>query len=590
MPPLSPAVSLAVQMHSQPGVFAVLLGSGVSRGANIPTGWEVVTDLVRIAATARAAAAGQSPPPLSSDGAIEQWWREHGDGEIGYSQVLAALADRPAGRQALLEPHFAPTDADGQPRPPSTAHTALARLVAAGHVRVILTTNFDRLTEQALHAHGIDPQVISRPEAVAGMQPLTHAPATVIKLHGDYKDLTTRNTVDELDTYPPEWTSLLERIVDEYGLLISGWSADWDAALVGALHTRRTRRYPLFWDNRSSRGNAARQLIAQQSGQIITAPDADTLFTELAESVTALSAMAEPPITTAIAVARVKRYLPDPLHRIDLHELTLSRINPIREVADRYANGPGDDSYTNILDAYQRATYPLLALLVTGVRYDDGTHQHLWGDVLDRLLALHHRPLGGIIDTDTRNALLYPALLAFYAMNAADIAAHHGALMIHLGLNHTHPYSDLHTDRLVPIAGKLRADELLTGLAPSGGFGSPTSHQLRTHLRDVLTDISADSVDTLLNDVEFRHALLLAHIATTPAIAGRFSPRPLSGQFRGPDRYSTDQHATLTALGQRLQADANTAGDTWPWTPMTPGVGDSARGFRAVELIERLDS
>ena len=42
---LSPLVSLATSMHSQPGVYAVLLGSGVSTGAGLLTGWGVVTEL-----------------------------------------------------------------------------------------------------------------------------------------------------------------------------------------------------------------------------------------------------------------------------------------------------------------------------------------------------------------------------------------------------------------------------------------------------------------------------------------------------------------------------------------------------------------
>jgi hypothetical protein len=41
---------LATAMQSQPGVYALLLGSGISTGAGIPTGWGVVTSLVEKAA------------------------------------------------------------------------------------------------------------------------------------------------------------------------------------------------------------------------------------------------------------------------------------------------------------------------------------------------------------------------------------------------------------------------------------------------------------------------------------------------------------------------------------------------------------
>lgn len=44
---LDPILSLAIAMQSDPGVYALLVGSGLSRSAGIPTGWEVVLDLIR---------------------------------------------------------------------------------------------------------------------------------------------------------------------------------------------------------------------------------------------------------------------------------------------------------------------------------------------------------------------------------------------------------------------------------------------------------------------------------------------------------------------------------------------------------------
>jgi hypothetical protein len=42
---IDPLVSLAFSLHTNRGAYALLLGSGVSRAAGIPTGWEVVLDL-----------------------------------------------------------------------------------------------------------------------------------------------------------------------------------------------------------------------------------------------------------------------------------------------------------------------------------------------------------------------------------------------------------------------------------------------------------------------------------------------------------------------------------------------------------------
>jgi hypothetical protein len=49
---LDPRISLATAVHSQPGVYALLLGSGTSTGAGVPTGWGVIQALVSQAAAA----------------------------------------------------------------------------------------------------------------------------------------------------------------------------------------------------------------------------------------------------------------------------------------------------------------------------------------------------------------------------------------------------------------------------------------------------------------------------------------------------------------------------------------------------------
>lgn len=380
-------------MHSQPGVYAVLLGSGVSTGAGVLTGWGVVRELVaRVAAAAdptdeRASSAAREEP--------EQWWEKHGQGDLGYAALLEQLGPSAAARQGLLAEFFEPgSDDDGTPaRQPSQAHRAIAELVRRGTVKVIVTTNFDRLMEQALEAAGVSPQVISRPEAVNGMAPLAHSKATVIKLHGDYLDLGTRNTPTELADYPTEWNDLLHQVFDEYGLIISGWSADWDTALVNALTTTSSRRYPLYWDSRSSRGDAATRLLSLRGGIVLPSTSADELFRELVESLEALDRLSAPPLTTAMAIARLKRYLPDPVRRIDLHDLVMNITDDVVDSIDTApveATSGGTVTWQTVDDAVESHLHSmdqLAPLLIEGVRHDhQGTHDQLWIDVVQRLI------------------------------------------------------------------------------------------------------------------------------------------------------------------------------------------------------------
>jgi len=48
-----PLTQLAFSIYQNKGVFALLLGSGLSRGAGIPTGWEITLDLIHHIAVAK---------------------------------------------------------------------------------------------------------------------------------------------------------------------------------------------------------------------------------------------------------------------------------------------------------------------------------------------------------------------------------------------------------------------------------------------------------------------------------------------------------------------------------------------------------
>ena len=74
-------------MVENPGVYALLLGSGISRAAEIPTGWDVVVDLTRRVAAAEGVTDAADWPA---------WHRERFGSEPSYSELLDGLALTPA--------------------------------------------------------------------------------------------------------------------------------------------------------------------------------------------------------------------------------------------------------------------------------------------------------------------------------------------------------------------------------------------------------------------------------------------------------------------------------------------------------------
>jgi SIR2-like domain len=282
-PGVDPRIALATSMQAAPGVYAVLLGSGLSSAAGIPTGWQVAQDLARRVALAEGAseeALGDTP---------ERWWEQQGRGELRYDTLLEAIAASTAARQTLLRHYFDPPPEQGGPVLPTEAHRALAWLCATRRVRLVLTTNVDRLVERALEDAGAGPQVIATTEDIAGMTPLTHADMTVIKLSGDYTSLAMRNTAVELSEYPPALQELLARALDEHGLLVVGWSGEYDSALVGAIAGCPSHRYPTFWTRfHGELTEGARRLIALRKAHVIDTAGADQFFVELTERIARL--------------------------------------------------------------------------------------------------------------------------------------------------------------------------------------------------------------------------------------------------------------------------------------------------------------
>ena len=163
-------VQAAYALHTSPGTYAVLLGSGLSTAAGIPTGWGITLDLAR-----RVAAADDEAPDDP-----EEWYRARFDTAPNYSKLLEALCPTQSERRETLRRYIEPTEEDlGQGRRvPTEAHRAVARLAASSHIRVILTTNFDRLIEDALTEAGVSPDVIATDDDLAGALPLSHKPSS----------------------------------------------------------------------------------------------------------------------------------------------------------------------------------------------------------------------------------------------------------------------------------------------------------------------------------------------------------------------------------------------------------------------------
>jgi hypothetical protein len=418
---IDPLDSLTFSLHSNQGAYALLLGSGVSRAARIPTGWEVVEDLIRRLAAVRHEDC--EPDPAA-------WFEKTSGRAPTYSALLGELAPLPLERQQLLRGYFEPSSAERERRLklPTGAHRAVARLVAGGYVRVVLTTNFDRLLEQALEELGIVPIVISSPDQIAGMPALLQIRCLLVKLHGDYLDARIKNTPEELARYDKKLDRLLDRLLEEFGLIVCGWSAQWDAALRAALARCPSRRFTTYWAFRGRLEPEAEGLIALRRAQSLKVADADTFFETLAGRLEALARYDRPhPLSVRLAVETLKSYLVDPRNRIRLADLlrdeTESAVAQLF-AADRFplVGVPFDSKQiVERMQAYEGILERLQALLAICAAWAEPGQQEVWLKIVARIASPPRHAGAILIGWDKLRR--YPALRLLYAGGIAAITA-----------------------------------------------------------------------------------------------------------------------------------------------------------------------
>jgi len=402
---------LAFSMYESKGVFALLLGSGLSRSAEIPTGWEITLDLIRRVALAQGV---EDQPDWAT------WYRLRTGLEPEYSAILQELALSPEERRSILNSYIEPTEedrAEGR-KVPTSAHEAIADLVRGGYVRVIITTNFDRLMENALRERSIEPTVIASVDALAGAEPITHSACYVLKLHGDYKDARILNTDAELSAYPDTYNALLDRIFDEHGLVVCGWSGEWDHALRAAFLRAPNRRYTTFWAARGELGVGAKELVNQRHARVIPITDADRFFSTLLGRIeTIQQTHRQNPLGIEVQVNSAKRFLSKSEYRIQLDELFSNETNHVIAQLDAPDLSPqrswDQAEFRARVKKYEAIMESLATMIGVLGRWGDGSEFSLVLDVVRSLYAQAEKAGNGLaVYLRIRS---YPAVLAFTA-------------------------------------------------------------------------------------------------------------------------------------------------------------------------------
>ena len=458
------------------------------------TGWGVTLDLVRKVAAVEKEDAGTAP---------EEWYKNRYGTEPDYAKLIETLAPTSTERQRLLLPYFTPTAEEREEgkKQPTKAHHAIAQLVLEGYIRVILTTNFDPLLELALEAVGVIPAIISDPSAIPGMVPLQHAPVTIIKLHGDYRDTRLRNTPGELALYEPALAGLLDRVLDEYGLIICGWSGVWDTALREAMFRCPSRRFSTFWTSMGPLASEAQRLADHRQAAVIQINGADAFFQGIAEKVASLEALSQPhPMSTAVAVTTLKRYLPYEEHRIRMHDLVMQEVEQMRthiaQIVPSMRTHLGDQGqvYVQAVKKLEALSETMMSLMATGVYWGTDSQVPLWCRAIERLGSTSVSDVNGAYMM-WYDLLQYPAMLALYAGGLGALATDNEEALIDLLLKPRLRDKARQEVRTPVAACDTLFDEYATKLLWPERRITPVSDHLHMVLRPALLELVPEDAD-----------------------------------------------------------------------------------------------
>lgn len=414
---------VASSIYQVPGAYALLLGSGVSRSAQIPTAWGIVSNLIDRLAISR-------ERRIPEDRA--KWYSDayHGE-EPTYSNLLNKVTSTPAERSLLLKSYFeaSPEEIELGIKLPSAAHKAIAKLVKLGYIRLIITTNFDRLIENALIEEGIIPNVIRSDADFLDKLPYVHLKdsCTVVKLNGDYIDLKTRNLPHELAEYPDETEKYLDRVFDDFGLIVCGWSAEHDKALREALGRRRQNHpFAAYWTCNGELKPKAKEVIATINANVIQITGADDFFVDLCETIKALRQFRKDDVLTReIAIERTRNLIIQRNH-VRLHQLISKETNRVCELlsSDEFEVDTAklsklsvarlDEQFIhNRIKRYEEIIGPLCGILTTLVWFDDeGRYSKTIPKVIEQATIEHNFTSAS---SHLRDLQFYPGLLLFYS-------------------------------------------------------------------------------------------------------------------------------------------------------------------------------
>ena len=240
--------------------YCFIIGAGASKASGIRTGWEMAKGWLK--------ELEENDPKATQEWIVKEKIGKDDPG-LYYSKIYS--------RRFSLEPAqgFIRLQNEMKDAIPSSGYYYLAEILNETHNKLVITTNFDSLTEDSLFIYKNKKALVITHESLAKyIDALSNRPI-VIKLHRDLL-LQPKSDKKDVDQLSEEWGNSLRKIFDIYVPIVIGYGGN-DGSLMGFLESVASKDKTIYWcyKNGSQVNDRIEKLLDKYRGFLIPIDDFD---------------------------------------------------------------------------------------------------------------------------------------------------------------------------------------------------------------------------------------------------------------------------------------------------------------------------
>ncbi|PKN52783.1 MAG: SIR2 family protein [Deltaproteobacteria bacterium HGW-Deltaproteobacteria-13] len=248
--------------------FCFILGAGASKTSGIPTGAELVQQWIKELKEA-------------DEEDLNKWLKEKSIKDDDYASHYSTIFDKRF--EFSKKDGFAFLEKIMEGIEPSCGYSFLAQILATGKHNIVITTNFDSLTEDALFIYTQKKPLVIGHSLLADYISTNLSRPLIIKIHNDLF-LSPKNGVKDVDCLDDNFSKNLKDIFKYYTPLVIGYGGN-DGSLMKFLEKLDHIEEGIYWFyiNGEKRKSCIIDFVAEADGHFVQIKGFDDLMIQLGD-------------------------------------------------------------------------------------------------------------------------------------------------------------------------------------------------------------------------------------------------------------------------------------------------------------------